>query len=45
MSPNGGRSIKSIETAFEIVKTIRAEDGARLNELADVMEKSPSTLH
>jgi DNA-binding IclR family transcriptional regulator len=45
MSPNGGRSIKSIETAFEIVETIRVEDGARLNELADVMEKSPSTLH
>jgi len=45
MSENDERVIKSIVLAFEIVEIVRERDGVRLSELADVMEKSPSTLH
>jgi DNA-binding IclR family transcriptional regulator len=45
MPDNDKRVIKSIGTAFDIVEIIRKQNGIRLNELADVMEKSPSTLH
>lgn len=45
MSQNTGRTIKSIGTAFEIIEIVRERDGARLSELADLLDKSPSTLH
>ncbi|WP_136602777.1 IclR family transcriptional regulator [Salinigranum halophilum] len=45
MSEENGRSIKSIENAFEIIEAVREADGIRLNELSEVVEKSPSTLH
>lgn len=45
MQENNKRVIKSVVIAFDIVEIIKERDGIRLNELADTMEKSPSTLH
>lgn len=45
MPSDGVRSIKSVEHAFDIVEIIQQNDGARLSEIADILDKSPSTLH
>lgn len=39
------RSIKSIKRAFDIVETIKEEEGATLTDLSEAFDRSPSTLY
>ncbi|NGM71296.1 IclR family transcriptional regulator [Natronolimnobius sp. AArcel1] len=37
--------VKSTETTLEIIEALRSLDGGRINELADYLDQSPSTVH
>ncbi|WP_144926673.1 IclR family transcriptional regulator [Halorubrum salsamenti] len=42
---DGGRQVQATLTSLEIVETLRELDGARVTELADTLDLSPSTVH
>lgn len=42
---NGGRSIKSDETLFAIIESLKRTDGAGVTELADRLDLAKSTVH
>jgi len=42
---DGGRQVQATLTSLEIVETLRELDGARVTELADALDLSPSTVH
>lgn len=44
MKPNDN-TLQTTSTSLQVIETLRRQDGARVTELADVMEKSPSTIH
>lgn len=45
MPPEGGKRIKSLETAFAIIELIGAEDSVTLGDLTGRLELSKSTIH
>lgn len=42
---DGGRRVQATLTSLEIMETLRELDGARVTELADTLDLSPSTVH
>lgn len=44
-SHTNSRPVKTAETAFEIIETIRSQDGATLTELAEELDLANSTVH
>lgn len=42
---SGGRQVQTTMTSLEIIETLRELDGARVTELAEVLDRSPSTVH
>lgn len=39
------RTLKSTETTLEIMDLLREHDGARVTELAEILDRAPSTVH
>ena len=39
------RTLKSTETTLEILDLLKERDGARVTELADILDRAPSTVH
>ncbi|MDS0294941.1 IclR family transcriptional regulator [Halogeometricum luteum] len=42
---NGGRQLRTTMTSLEVIEKLRELDGARVTELAEVLDLSPSTVH
>ena len=42
---NGGRQLQTTMTSLEVIEQLRELDGARVTELAEVLDLSPSTVH
>src|SRR6056297_3296879 len=41
----GGRQVQATKTSLEVMETLRELDGARVTELAEALDLSPSTVH
>jgi DNA-binding IclR family transcriptional regulator len=44
-SNGGGRQVQATKTSLELMETLRELDGARVTELAEALDLSPSTVH
>ncbi|SDN24550.1 transcriptional regulator, IclR family [Halogranum gelatinilyticum] len=42
---DGRRTLKSTETTLEILDLLKERDGARVTELAELLDRAPSTVH